>query len=135
MRVSFTLALCAALAFAPEAAWAKKKKKAPAPVAHKPVAAAAPTLRQADDPPPTTAKPEAPAPAESTGGSRRSVSREVIQRESRIEFDERMVKGQTAAGAIYLFERGRSEMKSMITVPDSFRSRTVTEVLPPTNGN
>lgn len=56
--------------------------------------------------------------------------RDVVQRESRIEFDERMVQGQTAAGAIYLFQRGEAEFRSMIEVPSSFRERTVNTVFP-----
>ena len=51
-------------------------------------------------------------------------ARETVQRESHIEFDERLVQGQTAAGAIYLFQRGESEFRSMIRLPESFRERT-----------
>jgi hypothetical protein len=64
-----------------------------------------------------TAKPEV-----STGGG--PTAHEVVTRESHIEFDERMVKGQTAAGAIYLFQRAPTEFKSIVHVPDSFRDRT-----------
>jgi hypothetical protein len=49
----------------------------------------------------------------------------VAARESRIEFDERMVRGQSAAGAVYLFQRSPSEFKSIVQVPESFRARTV----------
>ena len=58
----------------------------------------------------------------------------MVQRESHIEFDERLVQGQTAAGAIYLFQRGESEFRSMVRLPDSFRERTVRPVLPPSPG-
>ena len=71
----------------------------------------------------TPKKTEAPAPAP---------AREVVQRESHIEFDERLVQGQTAAGAIYLFQRGESEFKSMVKLPESFRDRTVRPLLPNT---
>ena len=57
-------------------------------------------------------------------------ARDVVQRESKIEFDERLVQGQTAAGAIYLFQRGESEYRSLIKPPDSFRDRTVKKLFP-----
>jgi hypothetical protein len=57
---------------------------------------------------------------------------QVVERESHIEFDERMVRGQSAAGAIYLFNRQPSEFKSIVKVPESFRSRTTTLVAPVT---
>jgi hypothetical protein len=53
-----------------------------------------------------------------------------VQRESRIEFDERMVRGQSAAGAIFLFQRAPSDFKSIVDVPDSFRAKTVELVQP-----
>jgi hypothetical protein len=55
---------------------------------------------------------------------------EVVERESRIEFDERMVRGQSAAGSIFLFQRAPSEFKSIVEVPDSFRAKTVELVQP-----
>jgi hypothetical protein len=54
----------------------------------------------------------------------------VVERESRIEFDARLVQGQTAAGAIYLFQRGGSEINSMVRVPSSFHEQTIRGVLP-----
>jgi hypothetical protein len=48
----------------------------------------------------------------------------VVEHESHIEFDERLVHGQTAAGAIYLFQRAPSEFKSVVQPPESFRART-----------
>jgi hypothetical protein len=53
-----------------------------------------------------------------------------VRQESRIEFDERMLRGQSASGVIYLFQRSPSEFKSIVQVPDSFRDRTV-EMLTP----
>lgn len=61
----------------------------------------------------------------------RAPSRESARQESRIEFDERMLRGQSAAGVIYLFQRTPSDWKSIVEVPDSFRERTV-NVLAPT---
>ena len=42
-----------------------------------------------------------------------------------------MLRGQSAAGVIYLFQRTPSDWKSIVEVPDSFRARTV-KVLQPT---
>jgi hypothetical protein len=60
----------------------------------------------------------------------RATTRETVRQESRIEFDERMLRGQSASGVIYLFQRSPSEFKSIVQVPDSFRPRTV-EILSP----
>jgi hypothetical protein len=57
-------------------------------------------------------------------------TRETVRQESRIEFDERMLHGQSASGVIYLFQRSPSEFKSIVQVPNSFRPRTV-EILSP----
>jgi hypothetical protein len=75
------------------------------------------------DPPRTTEPPKAGRPAG-------DAPHQVVERESRIEFDERMVRGQSAAGSIYLFQRSPSDFKSIVVVPDSFRARTV-EMLAP----
>jgi len=56
--------------------------------------------------------------------------RESVRQESRIEFDERMLRGQSAAGVIYLFQRTPSDWKSIVEVPDSFRARTINVVAP-----
>ncbi len=72
-----------------------------------------------------------PAPAETrTGEPRATSARESVRQESRIEFDERMLRGQSAAGVIYLFQRSPSDWKSTVEVPDSFRQRTVDVVTP-----
>jgi hypothetical protein len=63
-------------------------------------------------------------------GTRAAADREVVKRESRIEFDERLVQGQTAAGAIYLFQRSEGELHSMVHVPESFQDRTLRTVFP-----
>ena len=79
-------------------------------------------------------KPSSRSPAEPTGATEPAradavtggvrAPHEIVEHESRIEFDERMVRGQTAAGAIYLFQRAPTEFKSIVQVPDSFRART-----------
>jgi hypothetical protein len=63
-------------------------------------------------------------------GEARAPVRESVRQESRIEFDERMLRGQSAAGVIYLFQRTPSDWKSIVEVPESFRPRTV-QVLTP----
>ena len=67
----------------------------------------------------------------SEAAANHDAARATVQRESHIEFDDRLVQGQTAAGAIYLFQRGESEFRSMIKLPESFRDRTVRQLLPP----
>jgi hypothetical protein len=57
-----------------------------------------------------------------------------VQRESHIEFDERMVQGQSATGAIYLFQRGEMDTSSLVKVPDSFRERTLQSLYPGRSG-
>jgi hypothetical protein len=68
--------------------------------------------------------------ADTRAGSNQAPLRESVRQESRIEFDERMLRGQSAAGVIYLFQRTPSDWKSIVQVPDSFRSRTVDVVAP-----
>ena len=63
-------------------------------------------------------------------GAAAGAGHEVVEHESRIEFDERMVRGQTAAGAIFLFQRTPSDLKSIVEIPTSFRERTVELVQP-----
>ena len=76
------------------------------------------------------------AAAKSSGGqtegraSGQAPLRESVRQESRIEFDERMLRGQSAAGVIYLFQRTPSDWKSIVEVPDSFRERTVNVLAP-----
>lgn len=70
------------------------------------------------------------APAESRAVDSKAPLRESVRQESRIEFDERMLRGQSAAGVIYLFQRTPSDWKSIVEVPDSFRLRTVNVLAP-----
>jgi len=68
--------------------------------------------------------------ADARSGNSQTPLRESVRQESRIEFDERMLRGQSAAGVIYLFQRTPSDWKSIVEVPDSFRARTVNVVAP-----
>jgi hypothetical protein len=112
-----------ASAAAPAPASTPPKKKAPAkapPAAHGKPAKPTPPPKEAA--PPKTVAPASAAPQK---GAATSSAHEVVQHESRIEFDERMVRGQSAAGAIFLFQRTPSELKSIVEIPESFRPKTV----------
>jgi hypothetical protein len=80
--------------------------------------------------PDSTSSKNGGAPAQTRAAEDRAPTRESIRQESRIEFDERMLRGQSAAGVIYLFQRTPSDWKSIVEVPDTFRART-TNVLAP----
>jgi outer membrane biosynthesis protein TonB len=136
-RILMTVAVAASLAFTSAAltfgvAHADPTTPAPAP-------APKPKKKPAAKPPAPLAKPKpaatpkdtpAEAPKPSAGAS---TAHEVVEHESRIEFDERMVRGQSAAGAIFLFQRTPSDLKSIVEVPDSFRQKTI-EMLQPQRG-
>ncbi len=77
-------------------------------------------------PPAPVAPSVTPAHASKTEAAKNDQN--VVQRESKIEFDERLVQGQTASGAIYLFERGASEFLSMVHIPSSFREKTLAKI-------
>lgn len=114
------LGLALALGLVAPAAEARPRKKRPAP---RPApAAAAPAPAAEEDRAPATRRGASEPPATTRG--------DVVRRESRIEFDERLVQGQTAAGAVYLFQRAEGELRSMIAVPQSFRDRTMRTIYP-----
>ncbi len=134
-RIFLTAAMAVGVAYASVAPAAKADQDVPVPVAGKGKAKAKPPVAP---PPPHKSKPAAapkeaakPAAPETAGPSKVAkpeparTAHEVVEHESRIEFDERMVKGQSAAGAIFLFQRTPSEFKSIVEVPDSFRVKTV----------
>jgi hypothetical protein len=54
-----------------------------------------------------------------------------LQRGGRVEFDGRLVQGQTAkSGAIYLFARKRSQLKSMVEERIHYRKEVLRTVYP-----
>lgn len=56
-----------------------------------------------------------PAPAAEVGGGGAGMSSEVRRGMARIEFDDRLIQGQTnKANAIYLFERRESALRSLL---------------------
>jgi hypothetical protein len=58
-----------------------------------------------------------------------------IKRGERIEFDERLIQGQTAkAGAIYLFDRKPNDLRSMVHERESYRDEIVREIFPEQEG-
>jgi hypothetical protein len=77
-----------------------------------------------------TSRSNTPAPE----NGERSTPKQAAERESRIEFDERTVSGQSATGAVYLFQRSPSDFKSIVEVPDSFRARTLVLLQTPARG-
>jgi hypothetical protein len=137
VRVWIALVAVASLGlFLDGEAGAKKGKPVhkgkPAPAAPRPgkPAPVADVPQPMPDPPPAAARPVPSRPVAAPAPPPPKSGREVVERESKIEFDERAIQGQTASGAIYLFQRGESEFRSMIQVPDSFRERTVKQILP-----
>jgi hypothetical protein len=124
----FGIAICLLLASGTDG-WAASKRKAgrgksPAKTYSAPAKAAPATTEVAPS------KGSVPGPAETRPSEARAPLRESVRQESRIEFDERMLRGQSAAGVIYLFQRTPSEWKSIVEVPDSFRARTVNILTP-----
>jgi hypothetical protein len=97
-------------------------KPVPTPAAKRPSAAS--------HAPKPAAEAGKPTGADAAHTATSSASHQIAPRESRIEFDERMVRGQSAAGAIYLFQRSPSDFKSIVEVPDTFRPRTVAVLTP-----
>ena len=79
---------------------------------------------------------EKPAPAARKGGADKGAPAgepggEEIRRGERVEFDERLIQGQTAkAGAVYLFERMSSDLRSMVKERSSFKEEVVEPVFP-----
>lgn len=58
-----------------------------------------------------------------------------LQRGERVEFDTRLIQGQTAkAGAVYLFARVSTNLKSMVKERSSFREKVVRTVYPRDDG-
>lgn len=67
--------------------------------------------------------------ASATGGAAPASGN--LQRGARVEFDGRLVQGQTAkSGAIYLFARKRSELRSMIVERNDYRTEILQTVYP-----
>jgi hypothetical protein len=92
---------------------AARKKKPAAPKA-------APAQSPATEENAEAATPSAPAPAPSPEG---------LQRGGRVEFDGRLVQGQTAkSGAIYLFARQRTNLQSMVREREDFRKEILSTV-------
>lgn len=131
VTLAYSIAIALAFVYAPfaplahadppkQAADKKSKPAVAAPPKPKPIAVAKEPSKY-DAGPPASATAHAAPPAS---------GRDVVERESRIEFDERMVRGQSAAGSIFLFQRAPSDLKSIVEVPDSFRAATVELVQP-----
>lgn len=71
------------------------------------------------------------APAPEKAPTKETDETRALQRGERIEFDARLIQGQTAkAGAVYLFERARTDLRSMVNDRTSFRDRIIRMVFP-----
>lgn len=71
-----------------------------------------------NNPPPPPPQPD-PAPADNGGGAPIMTTR---RGPARVDFDDRLIQGQTnKSGAIYIFERKSSELRSMVRRRTSFR--------------
>ena len=80
--------------------------------------------------------PDTPAPAAGGGAPAAGGPTDpgALQRGGRVEFDGRLVQGQTAkSGAIYLFARQRTDLKSMVRERDSYRREVLRTVYPDWN--
>lgn len=59
------------------------------------------------------------------GGAQAAVS----EGPARVDFDDRLVRGQRrGAGSVYIFQREKVELRSMVVRPRSFRQRIVATV-------
>jgi hypothetical protein len=100
----------------------KKKGKTGKTTADEPAEESAPA-------PAEEAAPAAPTPA--PGGAKGDEEGRSLQRGERVEFDARLIQGQTAkAGAVYLFARVPTNLKSMVRERTTFREKIVRTVYP-----
>jgi hypothetical protein len=82
---------------------------------------------KAASPAPAETPPETPPPA--AGPAAASPDPGNLQRGGRVEFDGRLVQGQTAkSGAIYLFARQRTDLRSMVRERESYRKEILRTV-------
>lgn len=78
---------------------------------------------------------KAPAPRGDKKSSEADDDANKLQRGERVEFDARLIQGQTAkAGAVYLFARVSTNLKSMVKERSSFREKVVRTVYPRDDG-
>jgi hypothetical protein len=111
---------------APKPGAAAKKKKPP-PKERERVPDAAPPVER---PPPAASVKEKAQPSATGDDEGRA-----LQRGERVEFDARLVQGQTAkAGAVYLFARVGTNLRSMVKERTSFRDKIVQSVFPSGDG-
>lgn len=87
----------------------------------------------AEEAAPAAAEEAAPAAASppAAGGAKADEEGRSLQRGERVEFDARLIQGQTAkAGAVYLFARVPTNLKSMVRERTTFREKIVRTVYP-----
>ncbi len=103
----------------------RRHRRRPAAVRPKPKIKTAPPSKTMERATPEEATPEAQPKAAATPEAAN------LQRGGRIEFDGRLVQGQTAkSGAIYLFARQRTDLKSMVRERETYRKEILRTVYP-----
>jgi len=104
-------------------------KKKPAHSAAKPPKGEKGTASPEPEP---EAAPAASAPTpKGASGPATDEEGKTLQRGERVEFDARLIQGQSAkAGAVYLFARVATNLKSMVKERTSFRDKVVRTVYP-----
>ena len=115
--LGMALALFFIAELSPSDAFARRRKgrRQVKPVATKRVAPAKKKTPEPDQQP-------AAAPAAPGGPGEEVQPAGALQRGARVEFDGRLVQGQTAkSGAIYLFARKRAELRSMVQERTNYR--------------
>jgi hypothetical protein len=139
-KVSLVLVLVTSLAAGVASAKVPDPKKAaavkkPAPVAKKPGGKPAGPEAKAPEKPTKSIADTTPAEAASAPTPAATEEGKTLQRGERIEFDARLIQGQTAkAGAVYLFERVQTPLRSMVKERTSFRDKVVRKVFPDEEG-
>lgn len=104
-------------------------KKKPGHSAAKPPKGGKEPAAPEPEPEASPAASSAPTPKGATGPA--DEEGKTLQRGERVEFDARLIQGQSAkAGAVYLFARVATNLKSMVKERTSFRDKVVRTVYP-----
>jgi hypothetical protein len=104
------------------------------PVTKRPRSTPAETVRESPRPSPRSSTPPTEEPGGGGGGGVQPGDTGALQRGARVEFDGRLVQGQTAkSGAIYLFARKRSQPRSMVKERVSYEKEILRTVYPDWN--
>jgi hypothetical protein len=128
LRVCVSLALAFSLGI-PLAALAKPPRPPPASAAKKKNGKERPPPKERTKEAPGEIEDEPPPPA--PAAAQPAEEGRALQRGERVEFDGRLIQGQTAkAGAVYLFARVSTNLRSMVKERSSFKDKIVRTVFP-----